>query len=98
MASLARGGQLPLRYADAGGAPARQFPDAPNGAEEAAAAVCNPRGNVMAMMPHPERALARGAVARMIDGPWAAGIPGSPPADGPGCAFFTALRSYLVEA
>ena len=37
------------------GAIATAFPDAPNGAEAAAAALCNAAGNVLAMMPHPER-------------------------------------------
>lgn len=98
MASLVRSGQVPLRYADARGEVASRFPDAPNGAEEAAAAVCNARGNVMAIMPHPERALDRGATARMMNGKWSAGAPGAPAADGPGLALFRALHGYLVEA
>jgi phosphoribosylformylglycinamidine synthase subunit PurQ / glutaminase len=100
MAALARGGQVPMRYATAAGATAKTFPELPNGAEESAAAVCNARGNVLAMMPHPERALDRGAVARAIGGGWSAGRPGDPRAagDGPGGVFFEALRAYLVEA
>ena len=99
MASLVRAGQVPLRYVTAAGEPATTFPDLPNGAEAAAAAVCNPRGNVLAMMPHPERAPYRGAVARAIAGSWAAGRPGDPTAEaaGPGRAFFEALHDYLVE-
>ena len=55
--ALARGGQVPLRYADAAGDIAADFPEAPNGAEQAAAAICNAQGNVLAMMPHPELAV-----------------------------------------
>ncbi len=98
MASLVRAGQVPLRYADARGAIATRFPAAPNGAEEGAAAVCNARGNVLAIMPHPERAMDRGATARMMSGEWGAGLPGSAAAPGPGQVLFLALHGYLVEA
>ena len=100
MAALVRAGCVPLRYAAPDGEVAASFPDAPNGSEEAAAAVCNGRGNVLALMPHPERALERGAVARSIAGAWAAPLPGSAAAgeSGPGCVFFEALHAYLIEA
>ena len=57
VARLAVNGQAPLRYCDASGADAVSFPDNPNGAEAGVAAVCNAAGNVLAMMPHPERVL-----------------------------------------
>ena len=66
--ALKRGGQAPLVYANADGAVARRFPDNPNGAEGAVAAVCNERGNVLAMMPHPERAQYLDAVPVSITG------------------------------
>ncbi len=44
-------GRVVLRYT--GGAP--DLPANPNGAERDIAAVCNPAGNVVGMMPHPER-------------------------------------------
>jgi phosphoribosylformylglycinamidine synthase len=97
MQALVRAGQVPLVYATADGAVATAFPDAPNGAEAAAAAVCNARGNVLAMMPHPERARDRGAVARTIAGPWAA-AGAAATAPGPGLALFEGLRAHLVEA
>ena len=56
LASLVAGQQIPFVYADAAGEPATTFPDNPNGSVYAAAAVCNAQGNVMALMPHPERA------------------------------------------
>lgn len=47
--------QIPFVYATADGEPATSFPDNPNGSVYAAAALCNPSGNVLALMPHPER-------------------------------------------
>tara|TARA_B100000131_G_scaffold323017_1_gene379271 strand:+ start:934 stop:2199 length:1266 start_codon:yes stop_codon:yes gene_type:complete len=43
------------RYCDGSGEITDQFPVNPNGSIHNLAAVCNPQGNVMAMMPHPER-------------------------------------------
>ena len=104
LAALARAGRTPLRYAGAEGALARRFPDNPNGSQSAVAAVCNARGNVLAMMPHPERAQDAGALARDVAGPWsdrrraalegAAGLEGG----GPGLAVFEGLQRHLMEA
>jgi len=98
-------GQVPLRYADATGAPAAAFPDNPNGSAAAAAAVCNPRGNVLAMMPHPERVLDLGAIARGIGGAWGARRDealarggGDVHAPAPGRALFAGLAAHLQEA
>lgn len=105
MAKLVAAGQVPLRYAQAGGEPAAGFPDNPNGAEQAAAAVCNARGNVLAMMPHPERVLDAGAIARATGGEWGrrqreALARGGALAleDSPGMELFTGLRAHLEEA
>ena len=49
-------GQVALRYADAEGAPARRYPDNPNGSMRAIAGICNQSGTVFGMMPHPDRA------------------------------------------
>jgi len=70
LADLVRAGQAPLRYTTADGRLAAVFPDNPNGAEAGIAALCNPRGNVLALMPHPERAQDVGAIARDVAGPW----------------------------
>jgi len=70
LADLVRAGQAPLRYTTAAGRLAAGFPDNPNGAEASVAALCNPRGNVLALMPHPERAQDLGAIARGVAGPW----------------------------
>ncbi len=100
MAALGRAGQIPLRYATADGRPADAFPANPNGAEQAAAAVCNARGNVMAVMPHPERAQDLGGLARAIAGSWAerrdrALAAGDATAEGPGMLLFRGLRQHL---
>ncbi len=48
-------GQIVFRYVTAGGEPA---PEAnPNGSLENIAGVCSPAGNVLGMMPHPERSV-----------------------------------------
>ena len=50
--------QISLSYCDQHGAPARgQHPLNPNGAEADAAAISAHRGRILALMPHPERAL-----------------------------------------
>ena len=48
-------GQTVFRYCDNDGKIVDEFPTNPNGSMHNLAAVCNTRGNVMAMMPHPER-------------------------------------------
>ena len=47
--------QTVYRYCDEDGNIIDEFPTNPNGSTYNLAAVCNPAGNVMAMMPHPER-------------------------------------------
>ena len=70
--ALAAAGQAPLRYAGADGAATEMFPDNPNGSPAGMAAVCNARGNVLALMPHPERAQDLGALKRGLGGEWEA--------------------------
>ncbi len=47
--------QTVFRYGDSAGNITAEFPVNPNGSIYNLAAVCNPLGNVMALMPHPER-------------------------------------------
>ena len=101
--SLLNSGQVPLRYADGDGTPADEFPGNPNGAEAAAAAVCNRRGNVLALMPHPERAQDLGALAPGVAGAWGqaraeALARGDCEAPGPGLALFEGLKRHMMEA
>ncbi len=104
MPKLLAAGQVPLRYATAAGEVAGEFPALPNGAEVSAAGVCNEAGNVLAMMPHPERALELGALARGVAGAWgerraAGALAESDLAreDGPGAVFFRGLAAHLLE-
>ena len=46
------------------------FPDNPNGSFGDAAALSNARGNVLALMPHPERAQSLAQVPLDLPGPW----------------------------
>lgn len=43
-----------LQYADSQGKPTMQYPDNPNGSMNAIAGICNEKGNVLGLMPHPE--------------------------------------------
>ncbi len=101
LSDLLAHGQVPLRYATVAGDAATAFPDDPNGSDAAAAGVCNAAGTVLALMPHPERALDLGQLARAVGGPWAerrerareAGGSGS----GPGLGLFEGLARHLEE-
>lgn len=53
---LRENNQIVFRYCDQIGTVDPDFPVNPNGAKDNAAAICNPAGTVMAIMPHPERA------------------------------------------
>jgi len=49
-------GQVVFRYCDKNGRIIDEFPFNVNGSTESIAAICNEQGNVLGMMPHPERA------------------------------------------
>ncbi len=51
-------GQTVFRYCDANGEIEDEYPINPNGAVYNLAGVCNPAGNILALMPHPERTAA----------------------------------------
>ena len=55
MNQLKENGQLVFRYCDASGEEKDEYPINPNGAMYNLAGVCNEAGNVLALMPHPER-------------------------------------------
>jgi phosphoribosylformylglycinamidine synthase I len=55
ISNLASEDQIALTYVHADGAPARgEYPLNPNGSVLDIAGVCNPQGNVLGLMPHPE--------------------------------------------
>jgi phosphoribosylformylglycinamidine synthase I len=99
---LSTRGQVPFAYAglDREG-PAAGWPDNPSGAEANAAGVCNARGNVLALMPHPERAERMFHVPRDLAGPWgdrrrrAQGDAAAMDAAGPGHGLFLSLAGHL---
>lgn len=43
-----------MQYADHAGMPTMSYPENPNGSMEAIAGICNEKGNVLGLMPHPE--------------------------------------------
>ena len=53
--SLISNNQIPFRYSTSKGETLEDYPTNPNGSIYNIAAVCNQNGNVMAIMPHPER-------------------------------------------
>lgn len=95
--ALAAAGQIVLRYTGPQGEPAAGWPANPNGSALDAAGICNPAGNVLAIMPHPERAAHLGQVPAFIAGPWgerrraAQGDWSALAGPGPGHALFTAM-------
>ena len=52
---LKKNNQILFQYCDEKGNVSDEFPITPNGATEAIAGICNPAGNVLSIMPHPER-------------------------------------------
>lgn len=56
IAALEENDQIAFRYCDASGKVSADSPITPNGSTDAIAGICNPAGNVVAIMPHAERA------------------------------------------
>ena len=90
--------QIALRYCDAAGTIVESFPVNPNGSVENIAGVSNRAGNVLAMMPHPERATWLRQVPEDLGDRWAKkrcdaiGRAERMEDEGPGRNFFAALR------
>ena len=59
---MRKNGQFLFQYSDKDGSIHDEFPLNPNGSLESLAAIGNPSGNIMAMMPHPERVLEQGGL------------------------------------
>ena len=92
---------IAVLYASADGGTAESFPDNPNGSFLAIAGVTNPGGNVLALMPHPERANWLHQVPRHVGGLWgrtrATADGESMYLSGPGRGFFESLRKGLAQ-
>lgn len=90
-----------FRYVDAAGRPAAHYPDDPNGAMFQAAGITNVAGNVLAFMPHPERAAWLRMVPQDWPGTWgkrrrdAIGGYAALEGPGPGSFLFTSLAKRL---
>jgi phosphoribosylformylglycinamidine synthase len=90
-----------LVYCTATGDIAQAYPENPNGSLLSAAAISNRKGNVMAIMPHPERAAWIMQVPDWIGGSWvgvklgARGQFDSMMQPGPGSRVFQSLSRYL---
>jgi phosphoribosylformylglycinamidine synthase len=61
--------QVALRYVTPDGGPTT-YPANPNGSEDDIAGVCNPQGNVLGLMPHPENAVLPQHHPRWTREPW----------------------------
>ncbi|MDM7992572.1 MAG: phosphoribosylformylglycinamidine synthase subunit PurQ [Candidatus Fermentibacter sp.] len=92
-----------LVYSDVAGAEAEAFPDNPNGSFRSLAGLLNPSGNVLAMMPHPERAFHLWQVPPSLPGRWGDDRRNAAPDElrskpGPGRVFFESLAESLGGA
>lgn len=101
--TLQRNGQIVFQYCTPDGAVVDTPEVNPNGAMANIAGLCNPEGNVLAMMPHPERCsflrqvpseLPHEASQRKLE---AYGDPIAGMSPGPGLAVFTSMRDALLE-
>jgi phosphoribosylformylglycinamidine synthase I len=103
MRELDARGQVPFAYTARDGATTANvaWPDNPNGSECNAAGVTNARGNVLALMPHPERAERLYHVPQDLAGPWgdrrrrALAEPDVLVGPGPGHGIFLSLAWHL---
>lgn len=85
---LEKNGQVLFKYCDERGGIADKYPINPNGAVSNIAGIINKKGNVLAMMPHPERAN------------WMRQVPGhisEGESPGPGRKIFESMRDYEPE-
>ncbi len=100
LGEMKKNGQIILQYCTQAGQIDPAFPINPNGSIENMAGVCNREGNVLAMMPHPERATWLRQVPEDLGGGWgtkrkkAGGDSGKMETAGPGRIFFESLKRW----
>lgn len=99
---LEAGNQIVWRYCDEAGETPAGLPANPNGSLGNIAGLCNPKGNVLALMPHPERAFYLRQVPTMWPGPWGKrrcelGQSESLSEYGPGFALFQSIYKALAS-
>ena len=89
LADLVRNDQIAFRYVMPDGSPP-SYPFNPNGSVMDIAGITNPAGNVMGMMPHPERVFFRNTSADWTRNPYL-----DPSAPGDGWYIFASLVDYV---
>ncbi len=57
--AIEQNGQVVFRYVDLEGNPTQEYPHNPSGSPNGIAAVCDPSGHILGIMPHPERSILR---------------------------------------
>ncbi len=85
------GGQVVFQYVDPAGDINASYPWNPNGAPHNIAGLCNPAGNVLGLMPHPERAF-----HRWQHSDWT-GSQADPEGPGDGRTVFESVVEWLCE-
>ncbi len=96
---LERNGQIALRYLEPDGdRVASGFPANPNGTTSAIAGVINREGNVLGLMPHPERHLSALAHPSWTRRAALEGLPAAPERAGDGYAVFESAVNHLRGA
>lgn len=101
--ALNRNGQVVLRYSTVDGEIDNRFPVNPNGSTDNIAGICNPAGNVFALMPHPERAAWLRQIpddigddyAKVKQGAYGDSCRMTEP--GPGGKMFGSMKAYLED-
>ena len=83
-----------VRYANADGGFATEFPANPNGSLNSIAGICDPTGRVFGLMPHPEAFL---SPFNAPDWTRVKATGGELPAEGDGVAFFRNAIDYIAE-
>ncbi len=92
------------RYCDENSELQSDFPVNPNGSYSGIAGICNPQGNVVALMPHPERSFYLRQVPSNWPGQWGERRREMTDNDnswteaGPGHKFFQSLKNFLLPA
>jgi phosphoribosylformylglycinamidine synthase len=90
------------RYANTREEPQSGLPTNPNGSYSNIAGICNPKGNVVALMPHPERSFFLRQVPSNWKGEWGEKRrnlkTGGLDIPGPGYAWFASLAEWLGVA
>ncbi len=96
---MAAGEGVAVTYCGLDGNAADGYPENPNGSQFNIAGMTNPAGNVLAIMPHPERAAWQHQVPRRVGGKWGSDrefvAGGELYAAGPGRGFFDSLKKAL---